>query len=132
MPNWLRAVLAIVAGFVVWFAAATVGNFGIRLLVPGYSEVEKAMDFSSGMLFARLVLGAVASIAAGAACIAVARNARAAIYLFAVLLLALFVPVHVGLWAKFPVWYHIVFLGSLAPLVVVGANLLRVRGASAA
>ena len=132
MPNWLRVVLAIVAGFVVWFAAATVGNFGIRWLVPGYSEVEKTMDFSSGMLFARLVLGAVASIAAGAACIAVARNARAAIYLFAVLLLALFVPVHVGLWAKFPVWYHIVFLGSLAPLVVVGANLLRARGASAA
>lgn len=34
---WLRAVLAIVAGFVVWFAAATVGNSLIRIgFHPGY------------------------------------------------------------------------------------------------
>jgi hypothetical protein len=132
MPNWLRVFLAIVAGFVVWFAVATVGNLGIRWLLPGYSEVEKAMDFSSGMLVARLALGAVASVAAGAACIAVARNARAAIYLFALLLVALFVPVHVGLWAKFPAWYHVLFLGLLFPLIVLGAKLLPARGASAA
>ena len=132
MPNWLRVVLAIAAGFVVWFAVATVGNFAIRWLLPGYSEVEKAMEFSSSMLFARLLLGAIASLAAGAACIAIDRNARVAIYLFALLLLALFVPVHVGLWAKFPMWYHIVFLGSLVPLVVLGARLPGLRSASAA
>ena len=132
MPNWLRVVLAIVAGFVVWFAVATVGNLAIRSLLPGYSEVEKAMDFSLSMLLARLVLGAVASIAAGAACVAIGRNARAAIYLFALLLLALFVPVHLNLWAKVPLWYHIVFLGSLIPLVVLGAKLFGSRGASTA
>src|SRR5262245_26065116 len=124
MSNFFRAVLAIVAGFVVWFAVATVGNLGLRWLLPGYSEVEKAMEFSLPMLFARLMLGAIASIAAGAACIAIARNSRAAIYSFALLLLVLFVPVHIGLWAKFPVWYHIVFLGSLFPLVILGARLV--------
>ena len=132
MQNWLRVALAIVAGFVVWFAVATVGNFGIRWLLPGYSEVEKAMEFSPAMLFARLVLGAIASVAAGAACIAIAKSAQAAIYLLALLLLALFVPVHVGLWAKFPVWYHVIFLVSLVLFVVLGAKFLRVRGASAA
>jgi hypothetical protein len=132
MPNWLRVLLAIVAGFVVWFAVATVGNLGLRWLLPGYSEVEKAMEFSSGMLVARLVLGAVASVTAGAACIAIARSARAAIYSFALLLVAVFVPVHVGLWAKFPVWYHLVFLGLLFPLVVLGTKLLPARGASVA
>ncbi len=132
MPSWLRVVLAIAAGFVVWFAVATLGNLAIRWLLPGYSEVEKVMEFSSGMLFARLMLGAAASLAAGAACITIGRNARAAIYLFALLLLALFVPVHVGLWVKFPVWYHIVFLGSLVPLVVLGARLPGLRGASVA
>jgi hypothetical protein len=124
MHNWLRVVLAIVAGFVVWFTVATMCNLAIRWLLPGYSEVEKAMDFSLGMLSARLVLGAVSSLAAGAACAAICRHARAATYLFAFLLLALFVPVHLGLWSKFPVWYHIVFLGSLVPLVLLGAKLL--------
>ncbi len=90
------------------------------------------MEFSPAMLFARLVLGAIASVAAGAACIAIAKSAQAAIYLLALLLLALFVPVHVGLWAKFPVWYHVIFLVSLVLFVVLGAKFLRVRGASAA
>ena len=84
------------------------------------------------MLVARLVLVAVASLAAGAACVAIGRNARVAIYLFAVLLLVLFVPVHVSLWTKFPVWYHIVFLGSLISLVVFGARLFDSRDVSAA
>ncbi|HTS22487.1 MAG TPA: hypothetical protein VMN79_11845 [Casimicrobiaceae bacterium] len=131
MPHWLRTAVAILAGFVVWFAVATVGNFVIRWLVAGYSDVEKAMQFTSGMLVARLILGAVASVAAGAACASIGRSTPLAIYLFAVLLLALFVPVHVGLWATFPAWYHIVFLGSLIPLAVLGARLVRVWSAGA-
>jgi hypothetical protein len=132
MPNWLRVALAVAAAFVVWFAVATAGNVAIRWLLPGYAEVEQGMNFSLGMLSARLVLGAIASFAAGAACVAIGRSARPAVYLFALLLLALFVPVHVGLWTKFPVWYHLVFLGSLIPLVVLGAKLLRARGVCAA
>jgi hypothetical protein len=109
-----------------------VGNLAIRWLFPGYSEVEKAMDFSLGMQSARLVLGAVASLAAGAACATIGRGTRTATYLFALLLLALFVPFHLGLWARFPVWYHIVFLGSLVPLVVLGAKLFSPRGTGGA
>ena len=131
MPTWLRTILATIAGFVVWFAVATVGNLVIRWLLPGYVAVEKAMNFSLGMLVARLVLGALASFAAGAGCAAIARNAHAATYLFAAVLLIFFVPVHVSLWTKFPVWYHIVFLGSLIPLVVFGARLLTSRNVSA-
>jgi len=132
MPTWLRVTLAIAAGFAVWFTVATVGNLAIRWLLPGYAEVEKAMNFSLAMLIVRLVVGAVASLAAGVACVAIGRSARAGVYLFALLLLALFMPVHVGLWAKFPVWYHIIFLGSLVPLVVSGARLHSSRGMSAA
>ena len=128
MPNWLRAVLAVAAGFVAWFAVATVGNFAIRLLSPGYAEVEKAMNFSLAMLLARLVLGAGASIAAGVVCAAVTPSTRLPGYVFALLLFALFVPVHVSLWDKFPIWYHIIFLGSLVPLLMLGTKLLGSRG----
>lgn len=132
MPNWLRAVLAIAAGFIVWFAIATVGNLAVRSFIPGYAEVEKAMNFSLVMLLARLVLGGGASIIAGVACAAITPHTRLPIYVFALLLLAPFVPVHVSLWDKFPIWYHILFLGSLVPLVMLGAKLVRSRGISAA
>ena len=127
MPNWLRAILAIIAGFVAWFVVATIGNFAVRLFYPGYVDVEKAMSFSLGMMLARLVVGAVASIAAGVACAAIARSTRWPRYALALLLLALFIPVHVFLRDTFPLWYHIVFLGSLIPLVLLGTRLLSSR-----
>jgi hypothetical protein len=127
MPSWLRAILAIIAGFVVWWVVATLGNFAVRLLYPGYTEVEKAMTFTLGMMLARLILGAVASIVAGVACAAIAPRTRWPGYALALLLLALFIPVHVFLRDKFPLWYHLVFLGSLVPLVLLGARLLSSR-----
>ena len=124
MPIWIRVVIAIAAGILVWFVVATVGNFAIRWLLPGYTEVEKTMDFSLAMLLACLVLGAGSSIAAGVVCAAIAPGARSVTYVFALLLLALFIPVHVSLWDKFPIWYHILFLGLLVPWVILGAKLL--------
>ena len=49
MPNWLRIVLAIAAGFIVWFAVATVGNLAIRWLLSGYSEAEALARFGVGV-----------------------------------------------------------------------------------
>jgi hypothetical protein len=43
------------------------------------------------------------------------------------IILALFIPVHIQLWAKFPIWYHLVFLGTLVPLVAFGAAFTRTR-----
>jgi hypothetical protein len=42
-------------------------------------------------------------------------------------LLAAFIPVHVRLFSLFPLWYHLVFLATLIPLVMLGARLTRVR-----
>jgi len=47
----------------------------------------------------------------------------------ALIMLLLFVPVHYMLWAKFPIWYHLFFLISLAPTLLIGAAVrARVAG----
>jgi uncharacterized protein (DUF983 family) len=51
-----------------------------------------------------------------------ARN-RIAAKVAAVIMLVLFFPVHYMLWAKFPIWYHLFFLISLAPMILIGAAL---------
>jgi hypothetical protein len=38
------------------------------------------------------------------------------------LLLLLFLPTHYLLWQRFPVWYHLVFLGSLIVIPLLGAR----------
>jgi hypothetical protein len=118
----MRSVAGIALGLVAWFVVATVGNLLLRTGFPGYAEVEGAMDFTAAMLWARLLLGLLASFAAGLVVARTVVRRRRDVLIAAVLLLALFVPVHFSLWARFPVWYHVVFLVSLFVATVVGGN----------
>ena len=121
----LRSIAAVLLGFVAWFVAATAGNWLIRTLLPGYTEVEAAMTFTLPMLLARLALGIVSSLCAGAACAAAAGASDRPVKVFAGIIVLMFLPVHYRLWATFPAWYHIVFIASLAPAVLAGGALLK-------
>lgn len=122
-----RAVLALVAGFVVWGVVATLLNFGLRAGISGYTLAEPTMTFTLGMKIARLILAAVASLAAGAATGLIAPSRPGAAWLLGAIILALFIPAHIQLWTRFPVWYHLIFLLTLVPLVALGAALARRR-----
>src|SRR5215831_11430618 len=116
-----RSVFALVAGLVLWVLVATLLNRGLRAGLPGYALAEPLLTFTLGMKVARLILGALASLAAGAVVGLIAPSKMAPRWVFGVLMLGFFIPVHVQIWAKFPVWYHLVFLGTLLPLVLLGA-----------
>jgi len=122
-----RSILAVFAGFVVWGLVATLLNFGLRAGIAGYAQAEPALTFTLSMKIARLILGALASLAAGAAAGLIAPAKTGPGWVLGAIILALFIPVHIQLWAKFPVWYHLTFLVSLVPLVALGAALTRTR-----
>jgi hypothetical protein len=122
----IKATTGVIVGFLIWFAAATLGNMLVRVLMPGYLAAEPAMAFTLPMLLARLAVGALSSIAAGFACAQIAGRARKATYILAVIMMVFFLPVHYALLARFPIWYHVAFLGTLAPLII-GGGALRAR-----
>lgn len=127
-----RTILALVAGFVLWAVVATLLNFGLRAGLSGYSLAEPTMSFTLSMKVARLILGALSSLAAGAVTALVAPARRSLPWVLGFIILALFIPGHVRIWAKFPVWYHLTFLVTLVPLVVLGAALIQGRNSPAA
>ena len=123
-----RAILAVAAGLVLWIVLISVLNRGLRLCLVGYAAAEATMSFTLGMLVARLLIAALTSLIAGALVRWLApANVRAPLLLGVILLIA-FIPVHVRLWSLFPFWYHMVFLVTLIPLVVLGSRLRRTRG----
>ena len=126
-----RTILAVIGGLVAWALVATLLDIGLRLALPGYREVEPALAFTLVMKIARLSLAVVASLAAGAAVRAIAPASRLAPWVTGLVMLALFLPEHIRIWPLLPVWYHLFFLITLAPLVALGARLnLRGRGAA--
>jgi hypothetical protein len=120
----IKSAAAVILGVIVWFVVATIGNWMIRALLPGYSEVEAAMTFTLPMQLARLAVGLASSLCAGAACAAIVGRSKT-IAVLAGLMVLLFLPVHYGLWDRFPAWYHAFFLLTLAPAVMAGAALTR-------
>ena len=130
----MRSVAAFAAGLVAWIVVATVGDLAVHAAVQGYGEAEaslRATDFAANqasmpftleMMIARLLLGALATVVAGATCAWITRPGTRASWILGIVLVVFFVPVHVGLWQRFPVWYHLVFLAALLPCPLLGAR----------
>ena len=127
-----RSIFALLAGFALWAVVATLLNFGLRAGIPGYHQAEPSMNFTFGMRIARLIVGALSSLSAGAIAALIAPSRRGVPWLLGTIVLALFIPGHIRIWASFPVWYHLVFLLTLAPLVALGAAMVRGRSANSA
>jgi hypothetical protein len=124
-----RALLSIVAGLIGWALIVTLLNFGLRALLPGYHAAEATLQFTLAMKIGRLTEAAITSLAAGAIVGLIAPSKTWAPWLVGLIILAMFLPVHLSLWNKFPVWYHLAFLAPLAPLVALGGLLGRRRAA---
>lgn len=121
-----RTILAIIGGLITWALVATLLDIGLRHTLPGYAQVEPTLVFTLTMKIARLSLAVIASLAAGAVVRAIAPASSYAPWLTGLVMLALFLPEHIRIWSRLPVWYHLFFLITLAPWVALGAK-LRLR-----
>jgi uncharacterized membrane protein YeiB len=119
----LKTVLGVVAGLVAWTAIVIALDGIVRSLWPAYAGVAAALTFTLPMLCARLSISAVATLTAGLIAAFIAPRSLLAKLMPGVLLLVTFIPVHIGLWDKFPVWYHLAFLLSLVPLTFIGGTI---------
>ena len=118
-----RQVIAFVSALMAWGLVASLLNRLLRIGLPGYAAAEPAMAFTLSMQWARLALAALASVSAGYVLARLTPNARRLPLILGALLLATFLPVHYNLWNKFPVWYHLLFLLTIVPLVMAGAQI---------
>jgi hypothetical protein len=118
-----RRIAAVGAGLVVFVVVATAAGLVMRATWREYAAVADAMTFTLQMMVARLSIGALATLAAGWVAALVSRRSSLAAAMTGGVLLVLFIPQHVMLWARFPVWYHLTFLLSLLPLAYIGGRL---------
>ncbi len=123
-----RRLLAIGLALVTWMAIAIVLDYGLRTVWPAYAAVERALTFTLGMQVARLLIAVAASLAAGFVAARIAPLDRLPAWISAIALLALFLPEHIRIGARLPLWYHLTFLLTLVPLVLIGDRLGRPDG----
>ena len=121
----VRIILGALAGVVVWLIAVTVCDVIIRKLWVEYAQVEKSLVFTLPMMIARLLESAACSVLSGFVAALIAKERIKAAAGAGIVLLAFFLPFHISIWSKFPVWYHLVFFTSLPLLSLAGGYLWR-------
>lgn len=120
-----RFILACLAGLLTWMVVVSVINRMLRLSLPNYAAAEHTLQFTLAMKWARLLMAIVTSAAAGAVTGWISRSRSWAPLIVGSVVLVMFLPVHIAIWSKFPVWYHLTFLLTIIPAVLAGALLPR-------
>jgi len=127
VPSAVRALkgyfVACVGGLLVWIVAVTVIDHILRFGIANYSAAERTLQFTLPMMYARLTMAVVASLLAGALTRWISPSSRWAATLVGAVIFGAFVPLHVSIWTRLPVWYHLAFLLTIVPGVLVGALL---------
>jgi hypothetical protein len=118
-----RSILACLAGLLTWLVVVSVINRVLRLSLPDYTAAEQTLEFTLGMKWARLLMAIVTSLVAGAVTRWISPSSRWAPWMVGGAVLAMFLPVHIAIWSKFPAWYHLTFLLTIIPAVLAGALL---------
>ncbi len=122
-----RSVLACLAGLLTWVIVVTVINRVLRFSVPDYTAAERTLHFTLTMMWARLAMAIVTSLAAGAVTQWIGRSSLGGPLIVGCLVFAMFLPLHIGIWDRFPVWYHLTFLLTIIPAVLLGSLLPGAR-----
>jgi hypothetical protein len=120
-----RNILGVIAGLAAWLVIVGVAGAIMRQSWPAYASVADIMTFTLPMLIARLSISSVATLVTGLVTASIIPLSGLARLMPGVLLLVGFIPVHIMLWEKFPVWYHLTFLASLVPLTYLGGAMAR-------
>jgi hypothetical protein len=118
-----RSILACLAGLLTWVVVVSVINRVLRLSLPNYTAAEHTLEFTLVMKWARLLMAIVTSLVAGAVTRWISRSGLGAPLIVGCVVFAMFLPAHAKLWHTFPVWYHLTFLLTIIPAVLVGALL---------
>jgi hypothetical protein len=126
MKNVGRAIIAVLAGAAVWAVLWVGGTQAAATAFPNILVARQPVTHT-GALIGLILYSLPLSVLAGYVTAAVAVGDRMrAVWILAILQLALGLFVEISSWNPMPVWYHIVFLALLVPATLYGGA-LRVR-----
>ena len=130
----LKIILGVVAGFIAWTILWLGSDQLLVSFSPGWygnhqHSFETAMENKTSfvpdttILLMHLGRALIITIMAGFIAAIVAGENRRAPLVLGVLLLLFGIFIQAMAWSYLPIWYHIIFLGMLVPVSVLGGKM---------
>jgi len=130
----VRIILGVVAGFIVW-SILWIGSDQVLITLSrdwygahqhGFENAiinGQAFAADTTILALHILRSIIFSLMAGFLAAFIANENRKAPLALGILLLLFGLMIQVMVWNYLPTWYHVVFLGLLVPMTVVGGRL---------
>ena len=117
-----RVIVAVLAGAAAWAVLWNLGTRAAQAALPDLLAPDVPVTHT-GILIAYIGWSVALSLLAGYITAVVAgTGAMRAVWILAVLQLALGAVFEESYWSLLPVWYHLIFLALLVPATVYGGN----------
>jgi hypothetical protein len=117
-------ILGIVVGFILWFLIFAGIEPLVSAIAPGWTVQQGATYTGSvPILLAYLIRTIIASIVAGFTAALIAKDNAKTPLILGIVLFVIGLPIHIIGWDTLPVWYHVLWLGLLIPMTVLGGKL---------
>lgn len=117
----MKRVFAVLAGLVAWTILWISANQGLLAALPEHVQVGEPIRHVGVLLFL-IVYSAILSVLAGWITARVGERAMEPVWALALVLLAFGIFFQATSWSLFPLWYHLIFLGLVVPMTVVGGR----------
>ncbi len=133
----VKIVLGVIAGFVAW-SILWVGSdqvlmvsaptwYGAHLLDMEMARAnQEPFNADTTILLFNLVRAVIVTILSGFLSAFIANENRRTPLILGVLLVFVGIAFQAMYWNQIPIWYHLIFLGMLIPVTIVGAKLKHV------
>ena len=133
----VKIVLGVIAGFVAW-SILWVGSdqvlmvsaptwYGAHLLDMEMARAnQEPFAADTAILLFNLVRALIVTILSGFLAAFIANENRRTPLILGVLLVLVGIAFEAMYWNQIPIWYHLIFLGMLIPVTILGAKLKQV------
>jgi hypothetical protein len=132
----VRIILGVIVGFIVWSVLWVGSDALIAALSPGWygkslTDFQTAVDnktpytVDTTILIISLIRSVIFSIISGFAAAWIARENSKTTLALGVLLLLFGIFIQSVYWSYIPLWYHLIFLILLIPMVIWGGKLKK-------
>src|SRR6185369_6672207 len=130
----LRIILAIIIGFIVW-SVLWVGTDAVLSVISPHWYGKAFIDFQAAVdnktsykldsviLIEYLIRSEICSVLAGFVTALIAKENTKSTLGLGILLLLFGIFVQSVYWNYMPLWYHLLFLGLLIPMTILGGKL---------
>lgn len=116
----LKNALIVIGAYALWTALWLAGNALFFSALHEQARSGARIENTTSLLLV-LLLSVLCSVAAGVVCRFAARP-KAAAWVTGLLLLITGIGVQASAWSSMPVWYHLVFLALLVPVVLLASG----------